>query len=176
MGRKKSGVDRQFHSCLTKPNRKSVYKLPFYMYIIKSNGSYSTQTGIDVPSRCHCCQMKCSLLLLVKGVLESSQTIQAVATALACPPELEAKPLLLRILFSHRVWRNQSSFLCVEKFWLRLKMLCSLVGRKKSSAISPAVNTVSYSKDWVGKICLWPILTFIIASLWNIDKIVLCQY
>lgn len=148
------------------------------MYIIKSNRNYSTQTGSDAPSRCHCWQMKSSLpgiallLLLVKGV----QTMQAVATALTCPPELEAKTLLLKTCFRHRAWRNQSSFLCARKFWLHLKMLCSLVGRKKSSTASPGVNTVSYSKDWTGKICLWLILTFVIASLWNIDKIVLCQY
>lgn len=65
---------------------------------------------------------------------------------------------------------------CVGKFWLHLKMLCSLVGRKKSSTVSPAVNTVSYSKDWAGKICLWLILTFVIESLWAVDKIVLCQH
>lgn len=49
-------------------------------------------------------------------------------------------------------------------------------GKKTSSTASSVVNTVSYSKDWTGKIRLWLILTFVMASLWNIDKIVLCQY
>ena len=88
-----------------------------------------------------------SLTLFMRGVLETSYTIQAITIALVFSLELGSKTLLLEALHTLLTIHGEVKLVLTRKFLSFAKMLFRVLTEKGYQQSYPAMTTVRYNND-----------------------------